>query len=60
MVWSLALSPDDAKQGPVAHATEFGVVSLAKAHILHPYSRGANASIFTFRYLSESAKFGRS
>ena len=34
MVWSLALRPDDAKRGPVAHATEFGVVSLAKrSHI---------------------------
>ena len=28
MVWSLALSPDDAKQDPVVHGTKFGVVFL--------------------------------
>ena len=30
MVWSLALSPDDAKQGPVVYGAEFGVVLLAE------------------------------
>ena len=28
MVWSLALCPDDAKQDPVVHGAEFGVVFL--------------------------------
>ena len=30
MVWSLALRPDDAKQGPVVYGAEFGVVLLAE------------------------------
>ena len=30
MVWSLALRPDDAKQGPVVYGTKFGVVFLAE------------------------------
>ena len=30
MVWSLALRPDDAKQDPVVHGAEFGVVFLAE------------------------------
>ena len=30
MVWSLALCPDDAKQGPVVYGAKFGVVFLAK------------------------------
>ena len=30
MVWYFALCPDDAKQDPVVHVTEFGVVFLAK------------------------------
>ena len=30
MAWSLALSPDDAKQDPVVYGAEFGVVFLAK------------------------------
>ena len=30
MVWSLALRPDDAKQDPVVHRAEFGVVFLAE------------------------------
>ena len=30
MVWSLALCPDDAKQGPVVYGAELGVVFLAK------------------------------
>ena len=29
-MWSLALSPDDAKQDPVVYGTEFGVVFLAE------------------------------
>ena len=31
MVWSLALSLDDAKQDPVVHGAEFGLVFLAKS-----------------------------
>ena len=31
MVWSLALCPDDAKQDPVVHGADFGVVFLAKS-----------------------------
>ena len=30
MIWSLALCPDAAKQDPVVHSAEFGVVFLAK------------------------------
>ena len=30
MVWSLALCPDDAKQGPVVYDAEFGVMFLAE------------------------------
>ena len=30
MVWSLALRSDDAKQDPVVHGTNFGVVFLAE------------------------------
>ena len=31
MVWSLALSPDNAKQDPVLYGAEFGVVVLAES-----------------------------
>ena len=30
MVWSLALCPDDAKQGPVVYGAEFGVLFPAE------------------------------
>ena len=30
MVWSLALCPDDVKQGPMVYGAEFGVVFLAE------------------------------
>ena len=58
MVWSLALYPDNAKQDPVVYGAEFGVVFLAKVHVLHPCSRASIASTLTIMALRESATFG--
>ena len=58
MVWSLALCPDDTKQDSVVYGAEFGVVFVAKGHVLHPYKRASIASALTIRVLRESETFG--
>ena len=58
MVWSLALCPDDAKQVPVVYRAEFGVVFLAKVHVLHPHRRASIALVLNIQVLREGATFG--
>ena len=59
MVWSLALCPNDAKQGLVVYGAEFGVVFLAKGpRTLHPFKRASIASAFTIQVLRDSPTFG--
>ena len=54
MVWSLALCPDDAKQDPVVHRAEFGVVFLAKGPRIASIQRASVTSPFIIRVLRKS------